>query len=86
MKSKTALAVALALILAGCGEDPQPPAKPPKPPKPGDAAVKEPLEPKPAARPKTTPADLAAAVKGGNRFALDLYARLATEKKGENLF
>ncbi len=86
MKSKTVLAVALALILAGCGEDPQPPAKPPKPPEPGGAAVKEPLRSGPAARPETAAADLAAAAAGNNRFALDLYARLATEKKGENLF
>ncbi len=86
MKSKLFLSVCLALLVAGCGEDPKPPAKPPKKPPPGGTAVKKPLKSGPAARPKTTPADFAAAVKGNNRFALDLYSRLAAEKKGKNFF
>lgn len=40
----------------------------------------------PAARPAAPAGDVAEAAKGINAFALDLYARLADEKKGENIF
>jgi serine protease inhibitor len=76
MKSRILLAMVLTLTLLGCGEDAKPPVVPPgTPPTTG-----------PTIRPKASSADLAAVARCGNRFALDLYARLAAGKQGENLF
>jgi serpin B len=56
------------------------------PPAPQQKAVPQPPQPvaRPAEWPKATPADVAAAVEGNTRFALDLYKRLRA-KEG-NLF
>src|SRR5512135_2248728 len=72
---KTALAFFAAVLLsavAGCGQGSAPPVPPPPEP--------------PASRPAAPAGDVAGAAGGINAFAFDLYARLAEEKKGANLF
>ena len=83
MKWKLILLVVIPFVAAwGCGEDAKQPAPPPPPP----PAVPAPAPSGPAERPKASPADVAEAVRGNNQFAVDLYAKLAAEKKDGNLF
>jgi RNA polymerase sigma factor (sigma-70 family) len=78
------LAAGLLVALAGALALGSLEAAPPAPP-PGDAPRPAPQPvAKPAERPKAAPADVAAAVEGNTRFALDLYGRLRAEKG--NLF
>ncbi|HOX08942.1 MAG TPA: serpin family protein [Planctomycetota bacterium] len=82
MRSKVALyGVALLLVAGGCGMDSKPDN--PTTPKPGGTASQPPGS---APTAPATTAEIAKAAEGGNRFACELYAKLAAEKKGDNLF
>jgi serpin B len=81
MGSKLVLyGAALLLIASGCGAASKPGTQaPPRPDNPASAPpASVPTAPAPAA-------DLAKVAQGGNRFACELYAKLAAEKQGENL-
>ncbi len=83
-----ALVLAAAVFLVqGCGGD-APVDRPGPQQQPGAAPAANPQPPAfgPAERPKTGPGDLATVAKGNNAFAVDLYSRLAAERKDANLF